>query len=289
MIKRKNFYETIFGKPEPAEQEQNEVIRKAVSNLNNASQISDINDQDWIVVPQSFSRLNYQFSFSPARLSYCPGVEEVSEGLGLQLENTSKDSLDREFIGNIKWFNALRTARALGSQVIGLSEIRTASELLYRGMKSEIPVYDNSGKQINTKFLEQIFNDIYKVQAPWRAEWIDADFKKIGNSDNLELRYNHLFDASGEISGYDSKPIGSDALTENKQISLADYLLSSYTPQGFPKLGTPKGNYHYFAPLLDNKSVAGLGADSDRADLGCFRYPDDGGSNLGVRLTRRSE
>ena len=110
---------------------------------------------------------------------------------------------------------------------------------------------------------EQILDDILTKRHPWRAEWLDASF---------------------EIT-----PQGNYILTKNKtqrdrlETSLmqdceADIFGSANT-QGLP---TKQGNeFNYWFPR--NNSVARFYAYSGWVLLGCTRYPDGGGSALGVR------
>jgi len=142
-----------------------------------------------------------------------------------------------------------------------------------------------NGKKADSKLLENIFNDITQVRDPWRAEWLDADFKYQGKGDKKIMNVNYCH----ELKGKDLVP----KYTEQ----LADYLTEDRTPgidlnewlknpniQGLPKPNIKKGELYYFAPPFDNNSVARFNANSGGADLGCGGGPTSTVSGLGVRI-----
>ena len=57
------------------------------------------------------------------------------------------------------------------------------------------------------------------------------------------------------------------------------------TKQGLPKLNVKAGVLYYWYPR--NGTVAGFGADSDRANLGCNGNPRGSSSALGVRPAKK--
>ena len=136
------------------------------------------------------------------------------------------------------------------------------------------------------EYHPDIYNDILEVKAPSKSEWIDADFKTTGSK--LYLNSNHTLDSNGNLITDISQPLAGDTLKKDKTpgICLEDWITNP-TKQGLPK--NSKGDLYYWAPDLDNNSVAGLSADSGRADLSCDWYPSGRNSGLGVRAVKRRE
>ncbi|MBS3094546.1 hypothetical protein J4474_02675 [Candidatus Pacearchaeota archaeon] len=131
----------------------------------------------------------------------------------------------------------------------------------------------------------EIYNEITEVRNPWRAEWLDADFKTKGK--DLEVRYNHLFDNEGNIVKYDSEILDKETLMKNKTpgISLESWLQNP-TKQGLPNKDTKSEDLFYWFPLSDNNSVARFDAYSVGTDLDCGRSPSGRGSGGGVRAVK---
>ena len=138
----------------------------------------------------------------------------------------------------------------------------------------------------NQEYLE-IYNDITKVKSPWRAEWLDANFKVKNNK--LNINYNHILDENGTLVAHDSKVLDKKTLMSDKTpgISLDNFLESNHTSQGLPNTKVKSGDLYYWYPRSDNNSVARFGAVGDRAGLDCGRYPSFRYSDLGVRASRR--
>ncbi len=128
-----------------------------------------------------------------------------------------------------------------------------------------------------------IYKDITEVRNPWRAEWLDADFKVI--NEKLHVNYNHILDKNGNLTPKNSELLNSNTLMQDKtpRINLENYLNNFHTHQGLPNKNVGPGDLYYWYPRSDNNLVARFFADSDRAVLGCYRYPSAAGSSLGVR------
>jgi len=140
----------------------------------------------------------------------------------------------------------------------------------------------------NQEYLE-IFKDITQVRSPWRAEWLDADFKLKDNK--LHINYNHKLDENGNLVPQNSEVIDKNTLMKDKTpgISLDDYLIKSHTGQGLPSKDIKSGDLYYWNPRSDNNSVARFYAGSDRANLDCGRGPSYRGASLGVRAAKQRE
>ena len=131
--------------------------------------------------------------------------------------------------------------------------------------------------------FKAIYGDITEVRNPYRAEWLDADFKTAGNK--LKINYNHRT-INGKLKPKNSELL-EDCLMENKTPGISlDYWLSNPTSQGLPRADIGDGSLYYWAPMRDDKSVARFDADSGRAGLGCNGDPADSDSGLGVRAAK---
>ena len=245
-------------------------------------QIAGLDRSNWIVIPYEFTNGKYALEVDPARLFYNPVIEKVAKDLDLNLKNTLKDSLGREFIGDINWNEALRINQALGNKTLNPKEGLDFLKLLYLGSERKIKVYNVSGKQIDSKLCEKYFSDIVKIKSPQRAEWLDADFKT--NGKDLEIHSNHIFDSNGKIINYDSELLDKDTLMKDKTpgISLEDWI-NNPTRQGLPTKKTKSGDFNYWYPRSDDNSVARFYDSGDWVVLNCFGDPSFGDSNLGVR------
>ena len=141
--------------------------------------------------------------------------------------------------------------------------------------------FDGDGQRVSPQTLEHIFNEITEVRDPWRAEWLDADFKVINTI--LHINYNH----NGQQPN-NSEPLQS-YLQQDKTPGIdLEHWINNPTQQGLPSTNTRDGTLHYWAPMTDNNSVARFYAYSDRAYLSCNRFPRFSDSSLGVRLCAKT-
>ena len=128
--------------------------------------------------------------------------------------------------------------------------------------------------------LDSILDEMLAVRDPWRAEWIDADFKV--KNDVLYLNSAH----DSNLTPQYSEPL-EDCLREDKEPGIdLDYWLKNATSQGLPPKNIPDGDFYYWAPMRDNNSVAGLNAGSYWAILYCDRDPANSGGRLGARAAK---
>jgi len=125
------------------------------------------------------------------------------------------------------------------------------------------------------KNYPEIFEDITVVRDPWRTEWLDAYFKE-------EKGQMYIYTRNTKKR----EKLDKDTLMEDKLpgIDFND-LFSNSTKQGLPKLNVKAGVLYYWYPR--NGTVAGFGADSDRANLGCNGNPRGSSSALGVRPAKK--
>lgn len=180
-----------------------------------------------------FCRGRYKsISVNPARLAYDSAVEKAGKELGLRLKNTSRDSLGREFAGNINWVQALTINLLLGNSTLSLEQFNDFGRLLYGGMKEEFLVYTKAGKQLDSKLLQSYFSDIFEVKSPWRAEYLDATYKMV--NEILRMNSHHTINSQRKLTPQISEKLDDDTLMEDRQIDLK-YWLDNSTKQGLPR------------------------------------------------------
>src|SRR3989344_9155995 len=121
---------------------------------------------------------------------------------------------------------------------------------------------------------KEIYNEITEVKNPWRAEWLDANFK-VENKGVYILTENESKKEKLEECLMSDKTPG---------IDLKDWINGkNITSQGLPNKNISSGSLYYYYPRSDNNSVARFYADSVRAYLDCNWYPSFTNSSLGVR------
>jgi hypothetical protein len=126
-----------------------------------------------------------------------------------------------------------------------------------------------------------VFNEIVEVREPYRAEWLDADFKY--STGKLWIYSQHKLLNGNLDAGYRKKL--ESCLMEDKTPGINfDYWLKNATIQGMPPTDNLNGKLYHWCPDKDNNSVAGFDADSDRAVLLCDGDPSNTYPSLGVRL-----
>ena len=121
---------------------------------------------------------------------------------------------------------------------------------------------------------QNIYNEFTEVRNPWRAEWLDANFK-VENKGVYILTENES-----------KKEKLEECLMSNKTpgISLEDWINGkNITSQGLPNKNISSGSLYYYYPRSDNNSVARFYADSGWAFLDCNWFPSGTVSSLGVR------
>src|SRR3989344_7997593 len=126
----------------------------------------------------------------------------------------------------------------------------------------------------NNQEYKNIYNEITEVRNPWRAEWLDANFK-VENKGVYILTENESKKEKLEECLMSDKTPG---------IDLKDWINGkNITSQGLPNKNISSGSLYYYYPRSDNNSVARFDADSDGAYLNCCWYPSFTNSSLGVR------
>ena len=230
--------------------------------------------EDYIQLPQGSDII----LVSKYRLGLDDQVEKAAVSLGLSLNNSSQEQNGRGYIGSITWFDALKMNLTLGGFTLNLKQFEDLLELLI----SNKDIFNGAGSLISREKIRNIYNEITEKRDPWRAEWLDADFKTKGQSKkNLIINYNHKL-KNGILVPDNIEdliwPIKKDC-----------YVNLDFNNQGMPTTESSVQNYvqgsnfyHYY-PRDDNNSVAGFRADSGRAGLNCNWTPGYSNAELGVR------
>ncbi|MDP4012664.1 MAG: hypothetical protein Q8R00_03620 [Candidatus Nanoarchaeia archaeon] len=141
---------------------------------------------------------------------------------------------------------------------------------------SDKPMYNCARKKIPKKVVEAIRSDIFEVRGHYRGEWIDAKFEE------GTITYPK-FDSSGKLTQV-TEPLEGCLMEDRLPGINLESWLKNPTSQGFPKNKIKKGDLYYGCPRVG--TVALFGAYSVWAGLGCFRYPQYSGSDLGVRRAK---
>ena len=149
--------------------------------------------------------------------------------------------------------------------------------------------YDGQKKQISSQELNQIQDEILTQRSPGRVEWLDADFKYLGNNKqevasnqlgNLWLYSQHRL-INGKIEPQYKQHL-ENCLTKNCYADLFD----SANNQGLPTTKTTSGLY-YHSPMKENKSVARFWARSSRVNFNCGGNMQDSLFALRVRAAQQ--
>ncbi|MDP4012580.1 MAG: hypothetical protein Q8R00_03165 [Candidatus Nanoarchaeia archaeon] len=147
--------------------------------------------------------------------------------------------------------------------------------------------FDASGNRVDRAKLAKIVDEILTVRSPYRAEWLDAKFRKQSKGllrrSELVVDYGHMF-VNGQSQPKYSEPL-EECLMEDRTpgINLDDWLERA-TIQGLPPRDIKQGDLYYWYPR--DGSVAGFVAGSGRAFLDCYWDPRSSGPELGVRQAR---
>ncbi len=176
------------------------------------------------------------------------------------------------------WYQCHEALQDEGNSMLTLRQFVDFLNLLKSGK-----AFDGKGKQVSSSELEAILKEITEQRDPWRAEWLDADFKVIKNKLHLNYEHRHV---QGKLQPQRSEPL-QGCLMEDKTpgIDLEDYLKRA-TLQGLPPAEVKSGSLYYWKPMSDNNSVAWFGADAGWSNLLCRGDPQDSSSALGVRRRR---
>lgn len=269
-------YERVMGKSTTSANTAKPIIKQ--------TQIADVSSKEHILLPQEFTGKDYILEVAPARLANSPAVKKVGITLNINYQSTRIDSLNRKFVGNNNWHNSLKLNLALGGKTLDPREFIGLANLLFQGMNDRTKVYDVSGKRIYKQTCQKYFEDIFKVQDPRRAEWIDANYKfKQGK---IYAESNHIVDLNGNLISQHPQLLDKKTLVEYKGILLEDYIQNP-TSQGLPKQDVESGDFHYYAPMENNDSFARSDTNSDRSKFYANWNVSFSDSYLGTRFAKK--
>ena len=270
--------ERVLSSPQPVQDPQPNIITPATN-------LADL--ENYIILQRKVHNF-YEYPdmlVSMHRLGFNSDVEKAAKQLGSTLKDTAKEYEGKGpgYIGSIKWEQALKLNLLLGGETLSPRQFIDFKELLESGK-----AFDGKGVKVPNSRLVQILNEIRTVRDPYRAEWLDADFKVLDKKENivsdpkkgrLYLLSRHIIQA-GVLDPQYKADIEGKYLDSNSQIDE-----KSFNEYGLP---TKKGNgFNYWSPPKDNNSVAWFYAYSVRAGLICYGLPDDSYSGLGVRHARK--
>ena len=266
---------TFMGKP--VEGAMKRVLEGNPTPINNPQPDTNLplvtlnNPEDYILLSGRNQHWGYSdLLVSKYRLRMSPEVEQAASEFGYSLANSSKERHKRDFIGNINWEQALKLNLGLGGRTLNPRQFADFLLLLKSG-----DAIDGKRRKIGRNELDEILDEIVTVKNPYRAEWLDADFKYV--NETFWFYSDHSLDLNNNLIPNYRNFLESCLMTKGSRINLA-----TMNNQGMP---TETGNdFQYWCPDKDNKSVARFGAYSDRAGLGCGRNPTVTDPSLGVRF-----
>ena len=235
------------------------------------------NPEKYIILP---TRTHGSYSYPDLivdmhRLGYDAMVEKAAKELGVTIQNTIGEKDGNQYVGNINWETALKLNQKLGNITLNPRQFIDLRELLEAGIDRNKKVYDGKGRPITVTVLKQVYNEIAEKRDPWRAEWLDARFTKIGGA--LSINYNHHLSGGNLTAG--KSEILEAYLEENSWIDV-----TSFNKQGLPTRKSSTQKLYYWPPI--DGTVARFYADSGWAGLSCGWDPSGTYGGLGVRACR---
>jgi hypothetical protein len=208
----------------------------------------------------------------------------------------------------------------------GLSLVlaRELLKQLYAGVTDRRVVYDGNGKHIDTKILQAVFDDMVKVRAPHRSEWLDTRFctpseeiqKKecydfLGSAGEEDYRGMERIEFSDWVAKWNSGityPVFKNGSWEYVTEVLEECLLEDYcgcpkhakdtedegidfldwlknaTSQGLPRKKSKHGKLNYEHPSMGG--AIRFGASHNGFILACREHPENKYDSLGTRSVR---
>ena len=247
----------------------------------------DITDPENYIILEGRNHGSYFYEDSLIamhRLGLNPEVDKAGKEMNLSLVNTAKEADGTDYIGNINWFNALSLACRLGRSVPTIRQGIDFKEHLEKGIAdTKYKVLNGNGKKLDSKILENVYDEMFKARNPWRGEWLDADFKlqEINGQNVLHMLYGHEL-KNGVLVPSKTEKLESCLMGEDCYIDP-----SSFNGQGLPTRKKDNSGFYFWYPRSDNNSVARFDARSVRAFLFCIGDPSNRNTSLGVRFVAR--
>ncbi len=168
------------------------------------------------------------------------------------------------------WYEAHQSLHQENARMMIIREFVDFLALLKTGN-----ALDGLEQRLSEDEVKGIYKDITEKKDPYRAEWLDADFKVVDG--RLHINYNHR-NVNEKLQPQNSEPL-EGCVMENSYVDL----IGSANTQGLPTRGSNNQEFYYWKPLEDNNSVAWFLAGSGRVCLGCGWDPGGSVASLGVR------
>ncbi len=249
---------------------------------------ADIHDpENWMRLEARMHGTNQQpdLYVSMLRLAATPAIVKAAADVGMQVGNTARDLNNNPYIGSINHPQAMQLIKAAGYLPESLRTFVDVLGDINGALVEGKQIYDARGNPVSATKLQQFWDDVSKVTDPYRAEWLDAVFQKLGKNARFNIAY-HRIQPKGILVPV-TEPL-SPYLAEDKTpgISLENWLRTA-TEHGLPQTATLAGQLWYWCPQPG--AVARFGANSVGALLVCGGSPQDSDPGRGVRPVRAAE
>ncbi len=190
-------------------------------------------------------------------------------------------AMDKKHHGK-NWYETFEDLDKEGAHMLTIRQYVDFLNLLKSGN-----VFSGAGNRVSSAILNKILYDILKVGGSYRAEWLDAKFRKqskgILRKSELVIDYCHSI-GNGQLQPKYSETLETCLMKDRTPgIYLASWLADA-TSQGLPPRDIKQGDLYYWHPI--DGLVARFDAYSDRALLCCSRNPRYSNPELGVRSAR---
>jgi len=197
------------------------------------------------------------------------GIENI--GKWIILNEQSLISTDK-YYHNHNWHDMHRLLQSGNQFMPTLLESNQFDKLVYNGINekhSKVHYADETLVPLDE--LKKIFNGRYEVRSSWRGEYLDARFEQ--REDGLYILSNNIIQLDGSLKPQNEE-ILEDTLMENRipGINLEEWIRNP-NKHGLPKPDISSGSLYYWCPT--DERVAGLCADTDGANLDCYRNPSN--------------
>lgn len=235
----------------------------------NTIQTKQQDRSDWIVLQKEFSGLGYAMSMSPHRLAATTESQGAAARLGLQIQNTAIDTLEREFVGGMTPEESIKLNLEMENGTMSQIELLWGLELLWKGSRGEIEVKTRGGRKLSSGYLKEIYDDMTMQKGIARAEWVGTAYV---NNGVMLLGSHHIFE-EGLLKPQVTREVGKKADANNRSISI-ESLFNTKTENGLPTPKTEEGDLTYYYPTQAGLSWTLFGVDVRLYLNGRYRSSD---------------
>ena len=216
------------------------------------SKLDKLTKSDYIWLPQPKSKYTF----------YHPKLEK--DGIPVAKQNKYY---------NQNWFDAHSSLQQEGLTMLTIKEFIDFLNTL------KTDAHDLSGNKIPESERLEIYNEITQKKNPWRAEWLDSDFKVVNGI--LHINSNHR-KTNGNLIPQVSEPL-EDCVMQDCWVDL-----NLSNKQGLPTQKTRRQETYFWYPKRNNNSVARFFADTYGAVLSCYWNPSYIDAALAVRPSAKN-